>query len=142
MGMGAQKVLLSLKLLRQKTEKSCSSYNNADDGTIEDDEIAADVATQSEVGPSSMPKKKYLLEKAISLFFWRWYRYQRIQITKDSTWNLIAGDDILIAQLKDGSYRQLTTDEYTFTYASLPEANIQLKCMLLPIQKANPEIMF
>ena len=120
-------------------ENPVSSYNNADDGTIEDDEIAADVATQSEVGPSSMPKKKYLLEKAISLFSGDDTDTKEFKITKDSTWNLIAGDDILIAQLKDGSYRQLTTDEYTFTYASLPESKYPVEVYATTDPEADPD---
>ena len=120
-------------------ENPVSSYINADDDTIEDDEIAADVATQSEVGPSSMPKKKSLLDKAISLFSGDDTDTKQFKITKDSTWDLIAGDDVLIAQLKDGSYRQLTTDEYTFTYASLPESKYPVEVYATTDPEANPD---
>lgn len=120
-------------------ENLVSSYINTDDGTIEDDEIAADVATPSEVGPASMPKKKSLLDKAISLFSDDTADTKEFKITKDSTWDLIAGDDILIAQLKNGSYRQLAKDEYSFTYASLPESKYPVEVYATDNPEANPD---
>lgn len=121
-------------------ENLVSSILNSNDSTAEDDVTVAEVATQSEIGPaSSMPKKKSLLDKAISLLSGDEADRKEFKITKDSTWDLIAGDDILIAQLKDGSYRQLTTDEYSFTYASLPESKYPVEVYATTDPEANPD---
>lgn len=121
-------------------ENLVSSILNSNDSTAEDDVTVAEVATQSEIGPaSSMPKKKSLLDKAISLLSGDEADSKEFKITKDSTWDLIAGDDILIAQLKDGSYRQLTTDEYSFTYASLPESKYPVEVYATTDPEANPD---
>lgn len=117
-------------------ENLVSSILNSDDSTAEDDEAVAAVATQSEVGRASIPKKS-LLDKAISLFSGDTEDSKEFKITKDSTWDLIAGDDVLIAQLKNGSYRQLTTDEYTFTYASLPESKYPVEVYATDDPEAN-----
>ena len=121
-------------------ENLVSSILNSNDSTAEDDVTVAEVATQSEIGSaSSMPKKKSLLDKAISLLSGDEADSKEFKITKDSTWDLIAGDDILIAQLKDGSYRQLTTDEYSFTYASLPESKYPVEVYATTDPEANPD---
>lgn len=119
-------------------ENPVSSYINEED-TIEEDEAVAEVATKSEVGSSPMLKKKSLLDKAISLFSADEADNKEFKITKDSTWDLIAGDDILIAQLKDGSYRQLTTDEYSFIYASLPESKYPVEVYATADPETNPD---
>lgn len=116
-----------------------SSILNSDDSTADGDETAVEVATPSEIGPSSMPKKKSLLDKAISLFSGDEADSKEFKITKDSTWDLIAGDDVLIAQLKNGSYRQLTTDEYSFTYVSLPESKYPVEVYVTDDPETNPD---
>ena len=103
-----------------------------------EDEVVVEVATPSNAGPATAPKKS-LLSKAISLFTGNAADTKEFKITKDSTWDLIAGDDILIAQLKNGSYRQLTTDEYRFTYASLPESKYPVEVYATDDPEANPD---
>ena len=120
-------------------ENLVSSILNSNDSTAEDDVTVAEVATKSEVGSSPMLKKKSLLDKAISLFSADEADNKEFKITKDSTWDLIAGDDILIAQLKDGSYRQLTTDEYSFIYAYLPESKYPVEVYATADPETNPD---
>ncbi len=103
---------------------------SADDTTVE-------TATPSNAGPST--KKTSFLSKAISLFSGDSTITNDYQITKDITWDLIAGDDIIIAQLKDGSYRQLTTDEYSFSYVSVPESKYPVEIYATDNPEADPD---
>lgn len=122
--------------VKETEDRSAVSSNIEDEA--EEDEVVVEVATPSNIGPSTAAKKS-LLSKAISLFTGNATDTKEFKITKDSTWDLIAGDDILVAQLKDGSYRQLTKDEYSFTYASLPESKYPVEVYATDNQEANPD---
>lgn len=105
--------------------------------TASADDTTADTATPSNAGPSA--KKTSLLSQAISLFSGDSTTTNDYQITKDSTWDLIAGDDVIIAQLKDGSYRQLTPEEYSFFYVSVPESKYPVEIYATDNPEADPD---
>lgn len=137
-GDGSTEGVTFSEVVETEDRSAVSSILDGDDDTAEEDEMVVEVATPSNVGPSTAPKKS-LLSKAISLFTGDTAANKEFKITKDSTWDLIAGDDLLIAQMKNGSYRQLTTGEYSFTYASLPESKYPVEVYATEDPEANPD---